>query len=80
MARVPIKRIGYNAMIKMDERCLYGATFFLRDFSEYFRGKGMIRGQICSFLTLFLSRNVSRIRFTLEMTVSEETSGAILLL
>jgi len=37
----------------------------------------MTTGQICSNLTLFLSRSLSRRRIIEEMTVSEENSGGI---
>ena len=68
---------GYKAMIEMDERCLYKAKFACVISANIVEIKGMITGQICSNLTLFLSRTLSRRRFITEMTVSEENSGGI---
>lgn len=52
-----------NAMVKMDESCLYKETFFFRVISaNIVEIKGMITGQIYSNLTLILSRNLSRRR------------------
>jgi hypothetical protein len=77
IARVPLKRIGYNAMIKIDERCSYKAKFCLRDISEYCGDKRYDQGTNFFKFRPILSRTVSRRCFIAKMTVSEENSGGI---